>query len=156
MITITWEAAGIPLEEMVAATSAFLDCLGKHLKASGHERSWIWVHENGPQIGGHCHILAHVPSELVKKLTRLQTRWIKQITNRPYAAKTIKSVPIGGRLGLETSNPHLHEVNFDEAVDYLLKGAESDVRAAFGIRRSQPGGLIIGKRCGASNNLLGG
>ena len=66
--------------------------------------------------GGHCHLLAHVPADLVPRLTGLQRGWLRRITGQPYRARVIHSKPIGGRLGLETGNPDLHAINLEAAL----------------------------------------
>jgi hypothetical protein len=153
MITVHWEAAGVALDDMARATGRFIDMLSKTLARHKSATAWLWVHESGHGKGGHCHILAHVPAALVAIVTRLQRRWLRTITGTHYRARVIHSVPIGGRLGLEGSNPALHAVNRDVALSYVLKGACADAAALFGLDRLEPGGRIIGKRCGTSQNI---
>ena len=153
MITIHWEAAGVPLAGMAKATGRFVDLLKKALARRGSDTAWLWVHENGDGKGGHCHLLAHVPADQVARLTSLQRGWLRRITGHPYRARVIHSKPIGGRLGLEAGNPGLHAANLQMAVAYVLKGARPNVAAQFGLERLEPGGRIIGKRCGTSQNL---
>ena len=153
MITVHWEAAGVTLDGMARATGRFIDMLSKTLARHCSATAWLWVHENGDGKGGHCHLLAHVPAALVGIVTRLQKRWLRTITGNPYRARVIKSVPIGGRLGLEGSNPALHAINRDAALSYVLKGADEATATAFGLDRLEAGGRIIGKRCGTSQNI---
>lgn len=153
MITIHWEAAGVPASGMAKATGRFLDLLSKALARHGSKTAWLWVHESGHGKGGHCHILVHVPAELVAKITRLQRGWLRIITLRTYRARVIYSAPIGGRLALERSNPDLHLANCKAALAYVLKGASPGAALAFNLDRLEPGGLIIGKRCGTSQNI---
>ena len=80
MITIHWEAAGVPLADMVKATGRFVDLMTKALARHGTNTAWLWVHENGDGKGGHCHLLAYVPADLVSRLTVLQMGWLKAIT----------------------------------------------------------------------------
>jgi hypothetical protein len=80
MITIHWEAAGVPLDGMARATGRFLDLLTKTLARHGSRTTWLWVHENGEEKGGHCHILLHVPDHLVPRLTGSQKGWLRLIT----------------------------------------------------------------------------
>lgn len=153
MITIHWEAAGVPLSGMVKATGRYTDILGKLLARHGSRSAWLWVMENGENKGGHCHILAHVPAALVPVLTRLQRGWLRAITRRPYRSRVIHSKPIGGRLGLEEGNPELHATNVASALAYLVKGANEEAALKLGLERLEPGGLVIGKRCSASQNI---
>ena len=153
MITIHWERAGLPLEGMAKATYRYLDYLTKALARHGSTTAWTWVHENGHTKGGHAHILAHVPAELVPMITKQQRGWLRRITGAPYRAKVILSRPIGGRLGVEAANPDLHAINLAEALGYVLKGAGADAASQFGLERLEAGGRVIGKRCGMSQNI---
>ena len=153
MITIHWKAAGVPLTGMAKATGRFIDLMSKALRRHGVEPAWIWVHENGPGKGWHGHILAFVPSGVVKALTGLQRGWLKRITGNTYGAGVIDSRPIGGRLGLEVSNPALHAENLKTVLAYLLKGASAQAADRVGLELLEPGGRIIGKRCGTSQNI---
>lgn len=153
MITIHWQAAGIPLDAMSKATGRFIDLLTKALSRHGSETAWLWVHENGDGKGGHCHMLVYVPARLVPVVVRLQKRWLRSITGSPYRAKIIRSRPVGGRVGLETNNPDVHTVNLEVALGYFLKGECEAAAAKHGLTRLEPGGLVIGKRCGTSQNI---
>ena len=157
MISIHWQAAGVPLAEMVKATGRYTDLMTKALARHGSRTAWLWVHENAPgnghDKGGHCHLLAHVPANLVPVVTALQRGWLRRITGQPYRARVIHSKPIGGRLWLEAGNPDLHAVNLEAALAYVLKGASPEAASQFGLERLEPGGRLIGKRCGTSQNI---
>lgn len=157
MISIHWQAAGVPLAGMARATGRFTDLMAKALARHGRGTAWLWTHENVPgnghDKGGHCHLLAHVPADLVPVITALQRGWLRRITGHPYKAGVIYSKPIGGRLGLEVGNPDLHAVNLEVALAYVLKGASPEAVSQFGLERLQPGGRIVGKRCGTSQNI---
>lgn len=153
MLTIHWEAAGVALEGMAKATGRFTDLLTKALARHGSKTTWLWAHENCGPKGGHCHLLAHVPADLVPIITALQRGWLRRITGQPYRARVIRSKPIGGRLGLEVGNPDLHAVNLEAALAYLMKGASPEAASQFGLERLEPGGRVFGKRCGTSQNI---
>ncbi len=152
-ITVHWQSAGLSLAGMAKATGRLIDLLSKALKRHGYGSAWVWTHENGHGIGWHCHILAYVPAALVPRLTVLLRRWVPLITGKPYVTRSLHSTPIGGRLGLERSNPDLHRINLDTVGAYLLKQASPEAALQFALERLQTGGLIIGKRCGASQNI---
>lgn len=157
MITIHWQAAGVPLAGMAKATGRFTDLMAKALARQRSGTAWLWVHENvpgrGDDKGGHCHLLAHVPPDLVSRLRALQMGWLRRITGRPYRGGVIHSKPIGRRLGLEVGNPELHAVNLEAALAYVLKGASPEAASKFGLERLEAGGRVIGKRCGTSQNI---
>lgn len=153
MITIHWEAAGVPLAGMPSATGRFLDLMTKTLARHSTRTAWVWVHENGDGKGGHCHLLAHVPAALVARISRLQRGWLRSITGDAYRKRVIRSKPIGGRLGIECTNSALHEANVLAALSYILKGATRIAAEKHGLTRLEDGGRIIGKRCGTSQNI---
>lgn len=153
MITIHWQAAGVPLDRMVKVTGRFIDLLSKALARHGSATAWLWVHENGHGKGGHCHLVVHVPASLVRRLTGLQKGWLRRITGQPYRSRVILSKPIGGRLGLEGSNPELHAANARAALAYVLKGASTAAAARFNLDVLEPSGRIIGRRCSTSQNI---
>ena len=154
MITIHWQAAGVALADMVKATGRFLDLLTKALARHKSKTSWLWALENGDRKGGHCHLLVHVPAALVSLLTRLQKGWLKRISGQKYKDGVVHSKPVGGRLGLETGNPELHALNLKMAFAYICKGASQVILDAYDFQRKhEPGGHIIGKRCGVSQNI---
>lgn len=153
MITIHWEAAGISLKDMAKATSQFLDLMTKVLSRRGGQIAWLWVHEGGISKGGHCHMLVHIPSDMIDVVTEFQRRWLRAITESPYRKGVIRGKPIGLRRGLEVSNPPLHRENLFNVMSYVIKGAYPDVAAAMGLPRLQPGGRVIGRRCSTSQNI---
>ena len=153
MISIHWQAAEVPLEGMAKATGRFVDLMAKTLARHNSGTAWLWVHENCGPKGGHVHLLAHVPGDLVCAITRLQRGWLRRITLHSYRARVIYSRPIGGRLGLETGNPELHAINLEAALAYQLKGANPEAASQFALERLEPGGRVIGKRCGTSQNI---
>ena len=153
MITIHWQAAGLPLEGIAKATGRFIGLMAKALARHKSGTAWLWTHENCGPKGGHCHLLAHVPAHLVPVVTGLQRGWLRMITGKPYRARVILSKPIGGRLGLEAGNPDLHAVNLEAALAYVLKGASAEAASQFALERLEPGGRVIGKRCGTSQNI---
>ena len=153
MISIHWEAAAVPLAGMAKATGRFTGLMTKALARHGSGTAWLWTHENCGPKGGHCHLLAHVPATLVPVITGLQLGWLRRITGKPYRARVIHSKPIGGRLGLETGNPDLLAINLEAALAYVLKGASPEAASHFALERLEPGGRVIGKRCGTSQNI---
>lgn len=153
MMTVHWEAAGVPLEAMAKATGRLIDLLSKALTRHGSRTAWAWVHEGGDGKGGHCHLLAHVPPALAPLVARRQRSWLRRITGRPYRPRAILSRPIGGLLGLDTGNPDLHAVNLKAALGYLTKGVDPEAAVRSNVLKLEPGGRVIGKRCGTSQNI---
>src|SRR5262249_42400838 len=57
------------------------------------------------------------------------------------------------RARLEKGYPDLHAINLQAALSYVLKGAGEAAAAKFNLERLEPGGRVIGKRCGTSQNI---
>ena len=144
-ITVHWEAAGVADSGAAKATTAFLKYLREWL---GGRTAYVWARENGDGKGSHLHILAHIPTG--RRMNGVRSRrWIERITGRPYRPGTICTRRIAG--SGDPAGP-VYAVNFGAALAYVLKGAAPDVAAALGIDH-EPGGRIIGKRCGTSRNI---
>lgn len=152
-ITIHWEAADIAPAGIVKATGRYIDLLTKLIARHGVSTALIWVQESGHGKGNHIHILAHVPASMVKHITSSNRKWLRSISGNKTRKGVIKSVPIGGRLNIENSNPEMHLVNQDAALAYVLKGADANAAHRYGLTRLEPGGVCIGKRCGVSQNI---
>lgn len=110
----------------------------------------IHTAQGGRAIGSHMPL---VPADLVPTLAGLQRGWLRRITGQPYRARVIRSDPIGRRLRLEAGNPELHAINLETALAYVLKGASREAASRFGLALLKPGGRVIGKRCGTSQNI---
>ena len=153
MITLHWESAGVPLDAMAKATGRFIDLLSKALTRHGSRTAWVFVHEAGKGKGGHAHVLAHVPQALAGLVARRQRSWLKRITGKPYKARVIFGRPIAGAHATAPGAGDLYAVNLDAALSYLTKGADEPAAERFGLTRLEPGGRVIGKRCGVSQNI---
>jgi hypothetical protein len=143
-ITVHWEAAGVADSGAAKATTALLKYLREWL---GGRTAYVWARENGDGKGSHLHILAHIPAG--RRMNGVRSRrWIERIAGRPYRPGTIRTRRITGSGDPEGQ---VYAANLGAALAYVLKGATPDVAAALGIDR-EPGGRIIGKRCGTSRN----
>jgi hypothetical protein len=54
---------------------------------------------------------------------------------------------------MDAYNPELHDANLNKALEYVLKGADEAAAEQFDLTRLEPGGRIIGKRCGVPQNI---
>lgn len=144
-ITIHWEKAGLDDAQAMNATTAFLKYWREWL---GGQTAYVWVRENGAGKGSHVHILAHLPSGRRLHGRRVMD-WIVKITCKPYRAGIIETRKVKSAHQPDSA---LYAINLQRVLGYALKGAPSEVCRAFG-RDHQPGGTIIGKRCGISRNL---
>lgn len=144
-ICVHWEAAGLSDREAMAATTAFLKYLREWLRG---QTAYLWTRENGDGKGSHVHILAHVPD--AKRMSgALSRRWVQRCTIRTYRAGAIFSRKIAGAGQPDAA---LYAQNLSKVLAYVLKGARPEAAASLGIVQ-EPGGEVIGKRCGTSRNI---
>ena len=83
----------------------------------------------------------------------MQMRWLRRITGRPYVKGALHTPRIGGTAGAWRSVPAGYHANLATVVGYLVKGASAAATQAHRLVRSEPGGCVIGKRCGSSENI---
>jgi hypothetical protein len=125
------------------------------MRSRGGTWAYVWVRENGPGKGAHVHILMHLPPALADPFNRLQRGWLKAC-GAVWKKGVLKSRPIGRDLrhfAGEGPDRLTYLENLSAVVDYILKGADEATRQALQIQRSEPGGIIVGKRCSASQNI---
>src|SRR3546814_11554126 len=86
MISIHWQAAGVPLAVMAKATGRFTDPMAKALARHGSGTAWLWTHENVPgnghDNGGQCHMPATVPPNLVSVVTAPPRGHLRRLPGR--------------------------------------------------------------------------
>jgi len=151
--TVHWERAGVA--DGAAATARFLKLMGDWIRSRGGVLAYVWVRETGPNKGEHVHLLIHLPPDLAPGLKRRQRGWLKAC-GANWKAGVIYSRPIGLSLRhaeREDVGVEGYEANLSEALDYVLKGGDAAMREGLGVRRSEPGGRLLGKRCGVSRNI---
>ncbi len=152
-LTVRLERQGISDADAVKAIGRLLTLLRDHVrKATGSEIAYIWSREHGAVIGGHVHILLHLPAGYIWQGQRVQ-RWIEHISGRPYKKGTIKTTRIGGTAKAHEQNPALYLVNLATVVGYVVKGTCPTAGAALELERIKPQGRLMGKRCGRSQNM---
>ncbi len=152
LLTIHFEAGGIGDGQAGASLRAFLKNAGDWTVKRGARMAWAFVREHGEGKGSHAHILLHVPPALRPAFTRRQRRWLQQ-AGVHLAKGVILSRRIGGTLRAYQQQRESYLSNLGEALGYCLKGADGDAAKVLGLTRLEPGGTIIGKRCGTSQNI---
>lgn len=154
-LTVRLEQQGVSDADAVKAIGRLLTLLRDHVrKTTDGEIAYIWSREHGAVIGGHVHILLHLPARYVWQGQRVQ-RWIARISGNRYRTGTIKTTRIGGTAKAHEQNPGLYLANLATVVGYVMKGTCPKAGAALELERIKAQGRIIGKRCGRSINIKG-
>jgi hypothetical protein len=141
--------------------------------------AWVWCHERGKAVGLHTHILAHVPHRYTGRVGKVICRFLEAWTGQPLQNGETGQVtflaksPRLRRLKVAPytfSLPRPRALAFQRNVmRYMLKGVDPDSRApkaaglhrglyldeALKLRRVEPQGVVLGKRCGYSVFNLG-
>ena len=159
-LTIHWDNQGrgsgehgIEAVTVQERNSRLLICARRWLGRRDVDLACVWVIERGFVAGGlHAHNLIYVPRHLLAGFTGMLPRW----TGNPAVPKDQwpdmkrKEHVLGyGQDGIwQLMRVYDHGVGLRR---YLLKGA-SDRWNRLGIRHSDQG-IVVGKRCGSSNNL---
>ena len=151
-VTIHWAKLGVADDATAAATGAFLTCARDWLRKRGLPFAYAYSREKSGDNGAHTHILAHLPPGTPWAFQRSK-RWLERICGGPYFAGGIRTHRIRGTGGGRVILPDLYAENLAEVVGYLTKGALPSVAAALALERVKPGGRVVGKRAGWSENV---
>ena len=152
-LTVRLERQGIADADAVIAIGKLITLLRDHVrKTAGGEIAYIWSREYGAIIGGHVHILLHLPAGYIWRGHRVQ-QWIERVSRRPYKKGAIKTTRIGGTAKAHEQNPGLYMANLATVVGYIIKGTCPKTAAALELKRIKAQGRVMGKRCGKSQNI---
>ena len=147
--TIHWDAASV--KAPLAATSDLLKALSEAVRRMGGQFAYVWVRETGPSKGEHVHIVWHGPVVFPSLREVISRSVIASGGNRVRGVR--KTLTIGRSLAAASSVSAHYRLNRDEVMDYCLKGTVTESLERAGVRRIEPGGVVVGKRCGRSNNI---
>ncbi|MFN3371036.1 MAG: hypothetical protein ACK4Z0_05865 [Sphingomonadaceae bacterium] len=165
LVTVHWGALGLSDSDAGAATGRLLKLMRDALADRGLPFAHAWVRENDGgdgSKGSHVHILAHVPPAARRGFLRRLRAWARlaaggrynrrsgHIEGSPYAAGAVLTRRIGGRLAVE---PGVRRANLAKVLAYVLKGVDEQAADILGLEQRAPGGCVIGKRCGWSENV---
>ena len=152
-LTVRLERQGVADADAVIAIGRLVTLLRDHVrKTTDGEIAYIWTREHGAIIGGHVHILLHLPAGYIWHGKRVQ-RWIQRISGRRYKKGAIKTTRIGRTAKAHESNPELYLANLATVVGYVIKGTCPKAGAVLELERIKPQGRVTGKRCGRSQNV---
>jgi len=150
-LTIHWDNQGGD-GTVQERNSHLLICARRWLGRRNEDLACVWVIERGTVSGLHAHNLIHVPRRLLAGFTGMLPRWtgIPALPKDQWPDMKRKQHVLGyGQDGIwQLMRVYDHGVGLRR---YLLKGA-SDRWHRLGIRHEDQG-MVVGKRCGSSNNL---
>lgn len=148
--TVDYERAGIADRDGAAFVGRLLAIVGRFARVRGGSFAAVWVREVGVRNGAHVHIAFHLPRGW--RLGYLTRRWIKAAGGQ-HAKRVSHIRPIGGSLNCAWTSPALYRENLERLGNYLTKGSDPAVAAELGLELLKPGGAIVGKRWGRTQNL---
>lgn len=147
---VDYELAGIADRDGAAFVGRLLVFTRRYARARGGRFAAVWVREVGMRHGAHVHIAFHWPRGW--RLGYLTRRWIKAAGGK-YRKGVSRIRPVGGSLNCAWTSPDLYRLNLERLGNYFTKGSDSAVAAELGLELLKPGGAIIGKRWGRTQNL---
>ncbi|MBX9614905.1 MAG: hypothetical protein K2X25_04880 [Caulobacteraceae bacterium] len=149
--TIHWERAG--LRDGARATTAFKKELTRLAARRGYTLAFVWVRENGPGKGDHVHILWHGPAPEDWPDLESCLRRAMKAAGAANINGVRRTLSVGRSLRAALAGGADYLANLGAVSGYMVKGASPEAMRTLGLDRSEPGGVVIGKRCGVSENI---
>ena len=147
--TIHWAKARV--RDGGKATTAFKKELTRQAAARGYTVAFLWVRENGPDKGDHVHILWHGPEDWPDLQSCL--RRAMKATGAVNSKGVRRTLSVGRSLRAALASGPDYLANLGAVFGYLVKGAKPEALTMLGLDRSEAGGVVVGKRCGVSQNI---
>lgn len=153
--TVNLTLLGIDDRDGAKAVGRILKRASGWVKDAGGRFAAIWVREVGAVKGSHVHILMHIPAKLLARFKPMPRRWLKGIGSVAKQAKgTSDTRRVAGLNNCRKSDDGQYLANLWAVVSYICKGSSPDIVARYGLTKGfEPGGAVVGKRCGTTQNL---
>ncbi len=148
--TVHYERAGIAEHDATRFIGRLLKLAGDYARRHGGRLAAIWVREGGEGKGGHVHILIHLSPRL--SLRGRTRRWVRLAGGR-CIAKVSRVRPIAGRVAAADADSEHYRHNASVVRKYVLKNAEDSAGEILGLTLKGQSGLVVGKRCGWTQNI---
>lgn len=148
--TVHYERAGIA----EADAARFIGRLLKLARDAARRKiggfTAIWVRESGEGKGGHVHILMHLPAGLgLRGRTR---KWVGLAGGECRKGVSVVRSIGGALISADIGGEHYRH-NAGAVLAYVLKGAGRAAGEALGLPQLGEAGLVVGKRCGRTQNI---
>lgn len=148
--TVHYEKAGIAEAGATTFIRKLLKLAGDYARRHKARLAAIWSREGGKGKGGHVHILLHLPADL--PLAGKTRRWVRLAGGEcRRGVSVVRS--IAGSLKAAEHGGAFYRQNVAIVRQYVLKGASQDAGEVIGLDCFGIGGLIVGKRCGWTENI---
>lgn len=147
---IHYGKAGIAERDGARFVGHMLDLLRRQVKRADGELTALWVREWASNLGGHVHILLHLPAGF--SMRNRSTRLVKAAGGRCLPTVT-QMKRIGGQLARGPGGTAHQRVNAANVVRYLLKAASEETGARLDLKYSGRTGRILGLRYGSTVNI---
>lgn len=149
--TIHYQRAGIAEDDGARFIGHVLKLARDYASRAAKGRfAAVWVRESGEGKGGHVHILMHLPPGCT--LQGRSRKWVR-LAGGTYCAGVSFARSIGGNLKAAQSLSENYRQNAATVLAYVLKGASQEAGDTLSLPQCGERGLIIGKRCGWTQNL---
>lgn len=148
--SVHYAKAGIAEHEAAGFIGRLLKLAGDFARRHKGQFAALWVREGGQGKGGHVHIVMHLPSRLtLKGRTR---RWVG-LAGGKCCNKVSKVRPIAGRVAAADGDSLHYRHNARNVKYYVLKNVSREAGEHLGLSYSGERGLVVGKRCGWTQNI---
>ena len=148
--TVHYENAGIAETGAAAFIRKLLKLAGDYARRHKARLAAVWSREGGKGKGGHVHIILHLPADL--PLVGKTRRWVRLAGGKCRRGVSVVRSIAGSLKAAEHGGAH-YQHNAAIVRHYALKGASKEAGEALGLDGYGIGGLIVGKRCGWTQNI---
>jgi hypothetical protein len=150
--TVHYEKAGVTEIEAARFIGRLLKQVGDYVARSKGRGQFaaIWMRENGDGKGGHVHILMRLPPGCT--LRGRTRKWVR-LAGGAYRRNVSFVRTIAGSLMAAEAQSEHYRKNATVATAYILKGASIEAGKVLGLKDYGQAGLIVGKRCGFTENI---
>jgi hypothetical protein len=148
--TVHYENAGIAEVDAPTFIRKLLKLAGDYARRRGARLAAVWSRESGKGKGGHVHIILHLPADMpLRGKTR---RWVRLAGGKYRKGVSVVRSIAGSLKAAEQGGPHYRQ-NVSIVRSYGMKAAAVEAGQALGLGLYGIGGVIIGKRCGWTQNI---
>jgi len=151
--SLTFNLKGLGGRRPQRFISTFTKLAGDWLATQDIERVYLWVLEWPPGQSLNCHLLVHVPAEVMAGFAKKERSWLRQ-AGLKWKPNVLLSQKIGIRRGKKDRKLTIGEylTHLENALGYMLKGGNPKACNRLVIdHRFQ--GIIEGKRVGVAEAI---